>query len=61
MLISWSSRNEIDYRSKPKLLLRVPPSAITQRVDVMDELLLCEKNTSMVDACGGKAGYSYHA
>ncbi len=26
----------------------------------MDKLLLCQKNTSMRDACGGIAGYSYY-
>ena len=31
-----------------------------QRLDVMDVLLLCLKNTSIGDACGGIAGYSYY-
>ena len=43
---------------KPRLPPGVPHSAIRQRVDVMDELLLCQKNTSMGEAGGGITGYS---
>jgi hypothetical protein len=48
------------YDTKSKLPLRVPHSSFTQRVDVMGDFLLCQKNTSMGDACGGTAGCSYN-
>jgi len=43
-----------------KLLLTVSHSPITQRVGVMDELLLDQKNTSMGDAWAGIEKYSNH-
>jgi hypothetical protein len=59
MTMSGFGEFKISIR-KPRLPLRVSHSAITQRVGVMNELVPCQKNTSMGDAGGGIAGCSYH-
>jgi len=44
-------------RENPEIKqMRGPHAAITWRVGVMDEPLLCQNNTSKGDACGGIAG-----
>jgi len=51
---------KIEGFENQKFPLRVPHSAITQRVGVMDEFLLCPKNTSAGMPGVVPSGYSYH-
>ena len=51
-----------DSRRDPRYAEAEVPAqdVLAPRVDVIDEFLLCQKNTSVGDSCGGIAGFPYH-